>query len=134
LSSRPVKRGHQLGMETLPERLIGYRGLEVGEDLEVTAHNKTGFDQCFEYGQALILQPSCRQGNEGRISDVGESRAPPKRERRRKQAFGARGVAFRERSSALGCEFCEPKSIYLRRVQVQHISRPVPHDHDGLAR
>ena len=121
-------------METLPEGLIGYGGLEIGEDLEVKAHKKAGVDQCFESDQALILQPSCRRGSEGRISDVGESRAPPKRECRRKQVFGARGVAFCERGSALGCEFFEPKGIYLGRVQVQHISRPVPRDHDGLAR
>ena len=121
-------------METLPERLIGYCGLEVGEDLEVTAHKRTRFDQCFENDQALILQPSCRGGNEGRISDVGESRAPPKRERRRKQLLGAWGVAICERGSAPGCEFCEPKGIYLRRVQVQHVSGPVPRDHDRPAR
>ena len=90
-------------MESLPERFGGYGRLEIGEDLDVTAHKKTGVNQRFENHQALIFQPSRRRGSEGGVSDVGKGRTPPKRQRRRKQVLGARGVAFCERGAAFGC-------------------------------
>ena len=45
LSSGSVERGHELGMESLSERFGGYGRLEIGEDLDVTPHKKTGVDQ-----------------------------------------------------------------------------------------
>ena len=44
LSTRPIKREHQLSAQTLAKRVLGDKRLQLGDEVVVAAEREVGFD------------------------------------------------------------------------------------------
>ena len=79
LSARAVEREHQLGAESLPERMPSDEGLELGRQRGVSTECEVGVDAILEHPEAALLESGDLGLREFRVREVCESRTAPER-------------------------------------------------------
>ena len=58
LATGAVETRHELGTDTLPERMLGYQGFELADQLGVAAAGEVLLDALLEADQTELLEPS----------------------------------------------------------------------------
>ena len=76
LTTGTIERHHQLGPESLPERVLGYRCFAQRDDVRIVAGCEPSIEPCFRRRQPEILQPNdfrCRPTRPSNIEERGTS-------------------------------------------------------------
>ena len=117
-----VEREHQLPLQPLPERMAADEGVELGDELRVTAERQLGVDALLQARQVLLDEPRLLQPSE-RLVELGERRAAPQRERTPQRGGGIVRAAVRERFAPLGMEPLEGTQVERVAVEVEAVPR-----------
>src|SRR5262249_12541473 len=123
LAARAVERQHELSAQPLPQRMLGYEGLELADQVRMAGQRKVGFDSLLEDGQPQVLESGDLTLRERLVRDVGEGRSTPQRERRPKNARGLGSASLGQRSSPLGQKLLEARRIDFIPCEHQQIAR-----------
>ncbi len=81
LAAAAVQGQHQLAVQMLPKRLLGHGGLELGDQVRVSAERKLRIDPRLECRPAPLLQARDLGLHKRLIGKVGERRPAPELER-----------------------------------------------------
>ena len=77
LPPRSIQREHELRAQTLPQRVLSDRCLQLTHDAEMPAKCQLGLETLLERGQPELLEPSGLSLSERLIGELGQRRAAP---------------------------------------------------------
>ncbi len=92
LPPRSVQGEHAGGVETLPQGMLAGELLELRDQFGVTSHRELGVNPPLDRPHAPLLQLAELAIDERFVHQIGESGAPPQRQRLPQQLRGARLV------------------------------------------
>ena len=77
LAARAIEGEHELSAQTLPQRMLADKGLELGDELGVAAEGEVGLDPLLEGSQVQLLEASDLALREGLGREVRKGRSAP---------------------------------------------------------
>ena len=78
---RPVEREHQLSAQTLAQRVLRDKRLQLGDQVAVAAEREVGLDPLLDCRQPKLLQPRDLDLRKRVVRKLRQRRAAPERER-----------------------------------------------------
>ena len=122
LAARPVQREHLLGVQPLPQRVLGGERLELDDDLVVAAKEEIGVDPVLERDEAGLVQPRRLVRQHAMSGQVPERRTAPERKRLAMGGVRPLGVPGGERGGAPLGQRREPLGIQLAGLDAQDVA------------
>ena len=111
LAVRPVEGDHALGPQALPQGMGPGEGVELRDQLTVSAAGEVGLDALFDGGEPGFLEPGGLDSREGCVTQVGQDRAAPERERLLQRGSRPRVIAGGHQASTFGDQGFEAGGI-----------------------
>ena len=134
LPARPVQRRHELGPQTLAERMLDDEPLEIGDELLVPAEPQSGLETQLDALQPELVQPQRLLAREQLAAQSGERIAPPEIERTREERLGQAVVCIRERLPAVGEQVLEALGVELSLRDREPVADPIAEEPPGRER
>ena len=122
LAPRPVERQHQLGAQSLAQRVLGDERLELAGEAAVTSERQVGLDPVLERREVQLLESHDGRLGERLVREVGKSRAAPEAQRLAKTACCAPGITRRGSSSSVRDESLEAVQIQLVGLELDDVA------------
>ena len=122
LAARPVQREHLLGVQPLPQRVLGGERLELHDDLVVAAEEEIGVDPVLERDEPGLVQARRLVRQRAMAGQVAERRTAPERQRLAQDGVRPLGVPGRERDRAPLGQRREPLGVALAGHDVQDVA------------
>ena len=123
LPPRAVQRKHELGAQLLTQGVFAHELFELAHQLPVSPQEEIGFDAALVRFQPKLLQAGDGRLGERLVTEVGQGRPPPERQRFPEQAGGRVGIATGEGSRPLVRQSLESRGVELIRVDPDQVAR-----------
>ena len=131
LPARPVERRHQLGPQTLAERVLGHEPFEIGDELLVPAEPQSSLESQLEALEPKLVEPQRLVAREQLAAQSGKRLPPPEIERSREERLGEPVVRVRERLPAVGEQMLEALGVELALRDDEPVAGPVADEPPG---
>jgi hypothetical protein len=123
LPPRPVERKHELRTRALAEGLHLDEGLELGQQLRMSAEGEVGLDPPFEGDGTELFDARDLRLGERLVDEVRKRRATPERERLAQRAFRCDRIASVECCATFVREAFEAADIDALTVELELVAR-----------
>ena len=120
LAAGAVEREHELGAQSLAQRVATDEGLELGHQIRVGLDLEVGRDPLLQHAEAEILEPVDLVLREVLELQVGERSTAPERERVSQEPLSSSGGSSIPRLAAQPLETAE---VELLAVELEHVAR-----------
>jgi hypothetical protein len=122
LAAGSVEGEHELGAETLAQRVSPDEGAELSDQLRVSAEREVGVDPCLQRRQPLVLELGERIARERLVLEIRQRPAAPEVERPTERSRRFLGLAVPELAPAFLDQQAEALEVDPIRLDVEHVA------------
>jgi hypothetical protein len=123
LPSAAVQREHELPAQALAQRMLADQGAQLGREFAGRAESQARLGAFLQAGQVQLLQPGDLGLREGLITEIGQRRAAPQRQRLVQHPGRLRRVALYDGIAAFADQPLELADVQFRREDPQRVAR-----------